>query len=181
MRRVKTFKIIRVIPKPTVQYPHYSIYIAPCWLPCLRTALQCARTATQYASELWEFGHSLVRPTAMAVTYMFHSHYTRTMSVVTEMFLQTPRGRNIIYYKPATAMGKSSRKISAGNEVVVVVEPNVKAPSPAVMTMVIQQKTIIFSKMMALPVTRYYYIICTVWLLHACLLHNMYSMAITHV
>ena len=61
----------------------------------------------------------------------------------------------------ATAIGRSSRKISAGNEVVVVVEPNVKALSPAVMTMVIQQKTIIFSKMMALPVTRYYYTICT--------------------
>ena len=82
----------------------------------------------------------------------------------------------------ATAIGRSSRKISAGNEVVVVVEPNVKALSPAVMTMVIQQKTIIFSKMMALPVIRYYYIMCTVWLLHVCLLHNnMYSMAIIHV
>ena len=57
----------------------------------------------------------------------------------------------------------------------------IKALSPAVMTIVIQQKTIIFSQMMALPVTRYYYIMCTVRLLHMCLLYNVYSTAITHV
>jgi hypothetical protein len=57
----------------------------------------------------------------------------------------------------------------------------IKALSPAVMTIVIQQKTIIFSQMMALPVTRYYYITCTARLLHMCLLYNMYSTAITHV
>ena len=49
----------------------------------------------------------------------------------------------------------------ARNGVVVVVEPNVKTLSTTVMAIVIQQKTIIFSQMMALPVTRYYYTICT--------------------